>query len=68
MSEEQIAKAASDSEHKIKIALIKKNMTQRELAGLINEGPQQTNRAIKGDPSPKSKEIRKKISIILNYL
>lgn len=42
------------------------DMTQGELAKLIGEGVSQTNRAINGENSPKSKAIRKKIFALFN--
>lgn len=66
MPEQQIADMAHEMESNIKIALLKRNMTQVELAKLIGEGPQQVNRAIKGDISPKARRIRSKISKILD--
>ena len=41
-------------------------MAQEELAESIHDNPQQLNRAIKGDVTPKSRELRKKITKILN--
>lgn len=42
------------------------DMKQRELAEMIGEGESQTNRAINGESSPKSKTIRKKIFTLFN--
>ena len=42
------------------------DMTQSKLAKLIGEGVSQTNRAINGENSPKSKSIRKKIFTLFN--
>lgn len=66
MPEQQLIEYAHKIESTIKIALLNKNMTQKELADLIHESPTQLNRAIKGDMSPKSRELRKKIETILN--
>lgn len=41
-------------------------MKQFELAAMIGEGVSQTNRAINGDNSPRSKDIRKKIFTLFN--
>lgn len=41
-------------------------MKQWELAEMIGEGTPQTNRAINGENSPKSKAIRKKIFTLFN--
>lgn len=41
-------------------------MTQKELAKLIHANPQQLNRAIKGDMTPKSRELREQVARILN--
>ena len=42
------------------------DMRQFELAEMIGEGVSQTNRAINGDNSPRSKDIRKKIFTLFN--
>lgn len=41
-------------------------MKQFELAAMIGEGVSQTNRAINGESSPKSRAIRKKIFTLFN--
>ncbi|AYM04127.1 transcriptional regulator [Lactobacillus sp. ZJLC28-8] len=46
--------------------LLEKDMTQVELASLINEKPVQLNRAIHADMSPKSVEIRQKVYRVLD--
>jgi len=66
MSEQQFAKVAYDIERSIKIALLNRDMTQKELAELINANPQQLNRAIKGDMTPKSRELREQVAEILH--
>lgn len=42
------------------------DMKQLQLAEMIGEGESQTNRAINGDNSPKSRVIRKKIFTLFN--
>ncbi|WP_195307975.1 transcriptional regulator [Weissella confusa] len=42
------------------------DMKQFELAEMIGEGVSQTNRAINGNNSPRSKAIRKKIFTLFN--
>lgn len=42
------------------------DMRQFQLAEMIGEGESQTNRAINGDNSPKSRVIRKKIFTLFN--
>lgn len=66
MTEEAMAAGANAIKNKIKIELLERNMTQVELSNLIKENPQQLNRAIHGDMSPKSKAIREKIYKVLN--
>lgn len=66
MSEETLVKGALEIKKRIKSALIERDMTQVELAQLINEGQQQLNRAISGDMTPRSLEIRQKIYKVLN--
>lgn len=66
MTEQNLADGVEAIYTQIKIALFKKHMSQVELAGLINEGPQQLSRAIHGDMQPKSKEIRQKVYRVLD--
>ena len=66
MSEQQLLKAALDVEKSFKIALLDKGITQKELAKMVNTTPQQVNMAIKGDLTPKSRELREQIAKILN--
>ena len=66
MSEQQLLKAALDVEKSFKIALLDKGITQKELAKMVNTTPQQVNMAIKGDMTPKSRELRKQIAEILH--
>lgn len=66
MPEQQFAEVAYDIERSIKIALLDRDMTQKELAELIHANPQQLNRAIKGDMTPKSRELRKQVARVLN--
>lgn len=63
--EEQARIAQRNIEKDIKLALLDRNMSQRELASLMHETPQQVNRAIKADMQPRSIEIREKIYKIL---
>ncbi|GEO64429.1 MULTISPECIES: helix-turn-helix domain-containing protein [Companilactobacillus] len=66
MPEQQLTELVYRVESDIKTALLKKHMTQVELADLIGENRQQVNRAIKGDVSPKAREIRSKIAKVLD--
>ena len=66
MSEEQLAKAALDVEKTFKIALLDQGITQKELAKIVHTSPAQINMAIKGDTTPKSRELRKQIAKVLN--
>lgn len=66
MVEEQLINAAEKINKKIKIALIEKSLSQVDLARALNVGAPQLNRAIKGDLSPKSIEIRKRIYHLLD--
>ena len=66
MPEQQFARVAHDIERSIKIALLNRDMTQKELAELIHANPQQLNRAIKGDMTPKSRELREQVARVLN--
>lgn len=64
--EEALEEKKKEVERKIKFALLDRGMTQKQLSDLINENRQQVNRAIKGDTTPKSKEIRNKIYQLFN--
>lgn len=66
MTEEKLISGAKAITSKIKIGLYERGMSQVELSELIGEGPQQVNRAIHADMSPKSVEIRQKIYKVLD--
>lgn len=53
-------------EKTIKIELLERGWTQKKLADLIGENTSMVNRAIKGDTTPRSIEIRSKIFEVLN--
>lgn len=65
-AETDLEKATAEVERSIKIKLLERNMSQVELASLIGENRYQVNRAIKGNNSPRSIEIRKKIYRVLD--
>ncbi len=66
MPEQQFMEYAHQIETSIKVKLLERNMTQKELSELIGENPVQVNKAVKGDTSPKSQRIREKIGKVLN--
>ena len=66
MPEQQFAKVAHDIERSIKIALLNRDMTQKELAELIHANPQQLNKAIKSDMTPKSHKLHEQVARVLN--
>ncbi|WP_413476723.1 XRE family transcriptional regulator [Latilactobacillus fuchuensis] len=66
MNEQALLTSAKEVEKSIKISLLTRGMSQRDLSDLIGERPTQVNRAIKGDMSPKSIRIREKIYTVLN--
>lgn len=66
MVEEQLINAAEEISKRIKIALIEKGLSQVDLARILDVGTPQLNRAIKGDLSPKSIAIRKRIYHLLD--
>lgn len=66
MVEEQLINAAKEVSKRIKIALIEKGLSQVDLARILDVGTPQLNRAIKGNLSPKSIEIRKRIYHLLD--
>lgn len=61
VAERNLKEAANAITRIIKNGLNNKSMSQVELSKLIGEGPQQINRAVHGDLSPKSITIRQKI-------
>lgn len=65
-TEEVFETAQKEIEKKIKVALLERGMTQKQLSDLLKENRQQVNRAIKGDTTPKSAELRRKIYQVLN--
>lgn len=66
MTEQNLVEGAKAITNRIKMRLLEKDMTQVELARLINEKPVQLNRAIHADMSPKSVEIRQKVYRVLD--
>ncbi|MCC7667471.1 transcriptional regulator [Liquorilactobacillus satsumensis] len=66
MVEQSLVETAKEVKKQIKFHLLERDMTQVELAELIGEGVIQVNRAISGDMSPKSVNIRKKIYRVLD--
>lgn len=65
MINQSLDEKAQECEVQFKIELLKHQITQREMASMIGTGPQQLNRAIKGDTSPLSNRIREKMQKIL---
>lgn len=63
--EEKLEEAKKQVESSIKMALLKKNMSQAQLADLLGESRTRINLAIKGNTNPKSIKIRKKIYKVL---
>ena len=63
--EEKLESAKKMVEREIKLALIEQNMTQTDLAKITGEIRSEINKAVKGNTSPRSTEIRKKIYKIL---
>lgn len=66
MTEQSLVDASKSITKQIKLKLFERDMKQIELSNLISEGSVQVNRAIHGDMSPKSKEIREKIYKVLD--
>lgn len=64
--EQSLEQSAATIEKQIKVNLLNRHMSQKELSDLIKENPQQVNRAIKGWTNPKSIKIRKKIYRVLD--
>lgn len=56
----------NEVEKRIKIELLERGWTQKKLSDLIGENRAMVNRAIKGDTTPRSIEIRSKIFEVLN--
>ncbi|MBN7275546.1 helix-turn-helix domain-containing protein [Ligilactobacillus pobuzihii] len=65
MAEQQLINAAHKIRTEIKKKLIEKDMSQNDLAGYIGTSKNYVSRAINGDVSPRSIEIRKQIYQIL---
>ena len=63
--EETLERAKRKVEREIKLALIEQNMTQADLANITGESRSEINKAVKGNTSPHSTELRKKIYKIL---
>lgn len=66
LTEDKLMNAAAEIKENIKIGLLRKRITQVKLSEMIGEGTVQVSRAINGDISPKSSEIRQKIYDILD--
>lgn len=64
--DQTLEQSALKIEEQIKLKLLERHMSQKELSDLIKENPQQVNRAIKGWTNPKSITIRKKIYRVLD--
>ena len=63
--EEKLQSATKEIERKIKLALIEQNMTQADLADITCESRSEINKAVKGNNSRHSTELREKIYKIL---
>lgn len=59
MVEDELNGTADQILFQFKAELLKHHMTQKELADRIGTGPQQLSRALHGDTSPRSREIRR---------
>lgn len=68
MTEEVLRKAAWAVEKELKDTLADHHLGQKEAARLMNVNPMQLNRAIKGDMTPKSVELRRELREFLSYL
>ena len=60
-----LEKAKKQVEQQIKMEMLKKNMSQAQLADLLGENRTVVNLAIKGNTNPKAVQIRKKIYKVL---
>ncbi|MCH5463225.1 helix-turn-helix transcriptional regulator [Lactobacillus sp. LC28-10] len=65
MTEEMILNSVRENKKRIKKALLDRDMTQVELSKLLDVNPQVLNRAVQGDMSPRSLEIRHSINRVL---
>lgn len=63
--EEKLENVKKQMEREIKIALLNKGMTQKELADLLGLSRSQVNKAIKGSTNPSDVKTRKKIYRVL---
>lgn len=58
--------ASRDVKMKFKMAILKSDFKQRELAEMVGTTPAQLSRAIAGNTTPKDIELQKKLAKILN--
>ncbi|WP_251948917.1 helix-turn-helix domain-containing protein [Levilactobacillus brevis] len=65
MTEELLVEGIKRNANHIKSVLAERGMTQVELAKLLEANPQVLNKAIQGDMSPRSLELRKRINKVL---
>jgi len=65
MSEEMLVEGIKENSKRIKVTLVQRGMTQVELAHILSANPQVLNRAIQGDMSPRSLQLRKRINQVL---
>lgn len=65
MTEELLVEGIKRNANHIESVLAERGMTQVELAKLLEANPQVLNKAIQGDMSPRSLELRKRINKIL---
>ena len=66
MLDQSLEENAKKCEIRFKVALLEHQINQREMATKLGTGPQQVNRAIKGDTSPMSRKLRDKMKKILD--
>lgn len=64
--EQQLMKTAEELKMEFKIALLKRHMTQKEIGKMLGVKEPQISRAIAGESSPKSRQLRAQMKRILD--
>lgn len=67
MTEEMLVQGAHDVEKRIKRVLLDRDMKQVDVARALHINSQSLNRAIRGDMTPRSIQIREQLKKFLNY-
>ena len=66
MSEEELERITHEFEKSFKIAFLKNDITQKEIAKQLHTTQQQIGKAIRGDMAPNSRKLREQMAEILH--